>query len=317
VLTVRAVFDGGAEDEATALVTVANQAPPPLAVRAPLPDGSTVTGTVHVVAPVEGSPERVEFWVDGTLRHVERSAPYEFDWDASREQPGTHTLLIRAVSGDRSTSATQTLTVPAPAPPPAPTVTLPLADGQTLAGTVHVVAEATGKPARVEFSVDGRLRHVERSAPYEFDWDTTREADGAHTLQAKAVSDAGSGTASATVTVANRPVEPEPVPQPPTPESPPPPEPSAVPAFAVQSSLADGATVTGTVRIEATVTGEARRVEVWVDGRRRAIDYGAPWAFDWDTTRFADGRHTVVLRARARDGSTVEATAVVVVANGS
>ena len=84
------------------------------------------------------------------------------------------------------------------------------------------------------------------------------------------------------------------------------------------STPVDGATVTGTVRVEAGVQNPdgAASVEFFVDGDARAVADEAPYAFDWDTA--ADGAGPHALKAVATDDggrtATDDDTGVTVVA---
>jgi hypothetical protein len=71
-------------------------------------------------------------------------------------------------------------------------------EGEQVAGLVLWRVDVTGKPARVEFLVDGVLRGADVAAPYTLGWDSAAEAPGAHRLTARAV---GKKTVEATVTV--------------------------------------------------------------------------------------------------------------------
>ena len=65
-------------------------------------------------------------------------------------------------------------------------------------------AEPSGV-AKVEFFLDGQLLQTVTTAPYEFQWDSTKVANGTHTLVAKATDNAGNVGVSETntFTVAN------------------------------------------------------------------------------------------------------------------
>lgn len=102
-------------------------------------------------------------------------------------------------------------TEPAPEPTPEPatdseapvvSVTSPSA-GATVSRTVTVKASATDNVGvdRVELFVDGVRLATDSSAPYEFRWDTTKVANGSHTLTAVAYDAAGNSAASAAVSV--------------------------------------------------------------------------------------------------------------------
>ncbi|MFQ6098535.1 MAG: Ig-like domain-containing protein, partial [Armatimonadota bacterium] len=57
--------------------------------------------------------------------------------------------------------------------------------GDTLSGTAVVVADVGSQEevGSVAFYVDGRFRTLTNTKPYRYEWDTTRVADGAHTLK--------------------------------------------------------------------------------------------------------------------------------------
>jgi subtilisin family serine protease len=84
------------------------------------------------------------------------------------------------------------------------------------------------------------------------------------------------------------------------------------------ASPSGGATVSGMVTIDATATDNVgvTKVELWVDGALASTDVGAPYGFTWDTSKVANGQHSLV--ARAYDGAgnaTSSATVTVGVAN--
>lgn len=62
----------------------------------------------------------------------------------------------------------------------------------------------TGRVVRVEFVVDGELRHAATKAPFALQWDTTQEAPGEHVLTLRLVGPTGKVTeGSVTVAVAS------------------------------------------------------------------------------------------------------------------
>jgi len=149
---------------------------------------------------------------------------------------------------------------------------------------------AGGRAARVEYVVDGWLRHTERQAPFVFEWDTTRELDGRHRVELWAVADDGRvATASVDVTVANR--------------------------FAVEVDAP--ARARGTVQIGARANGDPQWVELLVDGEVRDVDQEAPFTTGWDTRGERDGRHVVSIWAVAPNGVISRDSAVVTVRNGA
>jgi hypothetical protein len=85
---------------------------PTVSVTSP-PSGSVVIGTVNVSANAADNigVTRVDFLVDGVVRHTDTTAPYNYAWDTVSVAPGTsHTLSVKAYDAANN-SATATVTV--------------------------------------------------------------------------------------------------------------------------------------------------------------------------------------------------------------
>lgn len=171
----------------------------------------------------------------------------------------------------------------------APSVSLDSpANGATVSGTYTVTATATDNVGvdRVDFYVDGVLKSSDTTSAYTFSWDTTAVSNGSHTLQAKGLDTAGNVGSSSiiTVTVSN------------------------VTNTSVSiTTPSDGATVSGTVNITASITGTPpTSVKFYVDGVLKLTKTAAPWSYSWPTGSVVDGPHTVV--AKAYNSTTLLAT---------
>jgi leucyl aminopeptidase len=84
-------------DDLVFAVDSGSSTPPSVSIDAPT-NGATVAFTVDVQA-TASSPvgvARVEFYVDGQLRHSDTAPPWLFSWDTTSATNGTHTLLARA-----------------------------------------------------------------------------------------------------------------------------------------------------------------------------------------------------------------------------
>ncbi|MBX6330365.1 MAG: hypothetical protein IRY91_00810, partial [Gemmatimonadaceae bacterium] len=82
----------------------------------------------------------------------------------------------------------------------------------------------------------------------------------------------------------------------------------------------DSATVSGTVRLEATASSPAGidRVQFLVDGKAVSpTERAAPYTGSWNTTTFADGNHTLTVVATDSAGKSNSMSALVKVKNGS
>jgi PKD repeat protein len=75
--------------------------------------------------------------------------------------------------------------------------------GEEVMGTFTVNATASSelKITRVDFSVDGEVRHSDSDFPFTFPWSTTTVPDGSHTLSCVAYDESGQSGSSSTVSV--------------------------------------------------------------------------------------------------------------------
>jgi len=114
--------------------------------------------------------------------------------------------------------------------------TLKPGNGQTVSGSVAwEVAVGAGSPAKVEFAVDGTVKFTDTTAPYGGSLDTTKLANGKHTLTATASGARGvKATTQVSVKVENAPPAPEPAPAP---------EPEPMPEASSGQPLYWGATI--------------------------------------------------------------------------
>lgn len=152
-----------------------------------------------------------------------------------------------------------------------------------LSGTIAVAVAATDDTAvvRTDLYVNNQLFASETLAPYSFALDTTKFADGATTLQAKAADGAGNVGASTAITVniAND---------------------TVAPVATIQSPI-DGSKVGGTVSVSASATDDklVKQVSLVIDGREVAIAYGsstsASVSYSWPT-----GSTTTTTRGKAK-----------------
>lgn len=139
-------------------------------------------------------------------------------------------------------------------------------EGEPVSGIVIITVEASTTP---EIAIDGSK--VARA--YSYSWDTAIYSDGAHQIQASA----HGYTHKISVTVDNG-------------GSPPPDNPPVV----TITSPSNGATVSGTITIMVTVSDEESLTpEIYIDSMYVAKSS----AYEWDTTPYADGSHTIYANA--------------------
>jgi hypothetical protein len=153
------------------------------------------------------------------------------------------------------------------------------------------------------FTVDGKVRRVDRKPPFLFSWSTNRAKPGRHVVAVVATS-IDHRTATRRIPLV--------VPQPPKPKPRPKPKPPVVTAPRILGqSLADGQEVSGLAVWRVDVAGQAEWVEFWIDGELRGTDLQRPFTLGWDTAAETPGEHR--LEARAVGANAREARAPVTV----
>jgi hypothetical protein len=271
----------------------------PLAVRRTL----TVTKTGGGAGAVTSSPAGVDCgqtcsadFDEGTEITLAATAQAgsRFDGFSGGGCPGASPCTL-TLSADTTVTATFTL-LPTDAPPTV-SITSP-ANGATVSGTVTIQASASDDKgvSKVEFYIDGAKADEDTAAPYEHPWDSTAATNAVHILKAKAYDTAAqSAEHQISVTVNNV-------------DNP--------PAVSI-TSPANGATVSGTVAIQASATDDkgVGKVEFYVDAAKVGEDTAAPYEQSWDTKTSTNAAHT--LRAKAYDtiGQSAESSVSVTVNN--
>ncbi len=91
------------------------------------------------------------------------------------------------------------------------------------------------------------------------------------------------------------------------------------PPTVVITSPSDGASVSGTVTVQASASDDdgVAKVEFSVDGVKQRTDTSSPYTYAWDTTTVANGSHTIQARAFDTADQTAQSEVDVTVSNGS
>jgi hypothetical protein len=147
------------------------------------------------------------------------------------------------------------------------TITNPT-NGATVSGIVEITVDTNDNPDKVDISIDGTIV----GSGISYFWDTTAYADGSHTI----VASARGNSDTVSVTVDNGGTPPD------------------YPPEVTITSPSNGATVSGTVTIMVTVSDEESLTpDIYIDGSYVATSS----AYEWDTTAYADGSHTIYAEA--------------------
>jgi len=177
-------------------------------------------------------------------------------------------------------------------------------DGATVADVVNVIVLADDDVgvAEVALHVDGAEFATETSEPYEFAWDSTSVGDGETTFTAVATDEAGNSTTSSKVSVQ--------VSNDSTSD-----DDTTAPTVTI-GSPDDGATVSGTLKIEAWATddGSVTQIDIQVAGELLCSG-GSPLSCTWNTRKTADGSHSISATAHDDADNTGSTAISVTVAN--
>jgi subtilisin family serine protease len=289
---------GNSATSASVNVTVDN-APPVVSLSAPA-NGATVRATVAVAASAADNVavQRVDFYRDANvLIGSDTTAPYQINWDSTTVSAGTHTLYAVGTDTAGNTAAGATLSVVVDNAAPTCALTGPASGALLTGAAVSMTANATDNNAvsRVEFYRDNSvLLGTATTAPYAASWNTTTAADGAHTLYAVAFDAAGNSTGSA---VANVTVD------------------NLAPTVSL-TAPAYGSVVSGSaVALTANATDNVAvaKVEFYLDSNiLLGADTTAPYSFNWNSTTYPSGAHTLYAVATDTAGNPAASASVAV-----
>jgi len=242
---------------------------------------------------------KVEFWDGSTLMKTDNSAPYDYAWNITDADNGTHTWTVFAYDAAYNTSQDSVnLTVDiASADTQAPSVSISPGTSQTYtsAQSVAISAFATDNVSvsKVEFWDGSTLRKLDGSAPYSFNWSVTDADNGTHTWKAIAFDTAGNtsqDSVNLTVNIASADTQ--------------------APSISISPGTSQTYTSAQSVAISAFATDNVSvsKVEFWDGSTLMKSDSGAPYDYAWGITDADNGTHTWTAIAYDAAGNTGQAS---------
>jgi len=77
------------------------------------PNGATVSGTIIIKADAtdNNEVEKVEFYIDGTLKSIDASSPYEYSWNSTTYTNTLHTIMAKAHDAANNAGSSSVITV--------------------------------------------------------------------------------------------------------------------------------------------------------------------------------------------------------------
>jgi len=165
-------------------------------------NGETVLGTVNITVSYTGDIDEVQFYIDGTWKYTDSTAPFSWSWNTTTYSEGNHTIRVDGyVLGTFADDHEITVYVDN-VPDYEVTITNPT-NGSTVSGTVTCAADSNC--TSVKWYINGVFKAEDTTAPFQYSWNTTLEAeDQQSTVTAEGIVDGSvQDTDSVTVTVDN------------------------------------------------------------------------------------------------------------------
>ena len=159
-------------------------------------NGATISDTASIKASASDNAgvNKVEFYVNGTLKSTSTASPYSYSLDTKTAANGNCALMAKAydAAGNVGQSSSVTVTVFNDTVAPTVSITAPT-NGATVSGIVSVTSKAIDNVgvANVKYYVNGVLKSTVTAAPYKYSWDTKTAANGSCRLLAKVYDAAG------------------------------------------------------------------------------------------------------------------------------
>jgi len=253
--------------------------------------GQTVSGDVFIdaLATDNSGIDRVEFFINTDLAHIDSIGPdYNYTWSTDTF-PDDQDYIISLIGYDLVDNE-------GPSTPitvhldnydnisPSGSILYPYA-GQSVSEieTISVYAEDNDEVSQVEFYIDNVLVNTDTEEPYEYDWDTSAEAEDLNHIVGAKIADLSGNifeVPSISVYVNNIPND-------------------TSPPIVVISSPTNGQTVAGTVNFTVLANDDSgiSLVEFFIDGESIATTEEAPYTYLWDTTLGHNDPHALSARA--------------------
>ena len=253
--------------------------------------GQTVSGDVFIdaLATDNSGIDRVEFFINTDLAHIDSIGPdYNYTWSTDTF-PDDQDYIISLIGYDlvENEGPSTPITVHLDNYDnisPSGSILYPYA-GQSVSEieTISVYAEDNDEVSQVEFYIDNVPVYTDTEEPYEYDWNTSAEAEDLNHIVGAKIADLSGNifeVPSVSVYVNNIPND-------------------TSPPIVVISSPANGQTVAGTVNFTVLANDDSgiSLVEFFIDGESIATTEEAPYTYLWDTTLGHNDPHALAARA--------------------
>ena len=276
----------------------------------------TVSGDVlvEVDASDDTGVAQVVLYANGQSVGTDSTAPYQFSWNSGGVSDGNVTLTAYAYdsAGNAGISSGVSINVDnqpdnVESTPPSVAILSPAASSNVISGAVTVSVDASDDTGvtYVALYVNGQVAGTDSAAPYEFDWDSTRVADGDVSFVARAYDGAGNVGTSSTVTaiVKNQPDTVD----------------NTAPTVQI-SNPKDGSIVSGNISINVSAedANGVTELSVYINGTLKCNTTDtASLSCSWNTRKLSGGSYNITAAARDADGNRKDNSVSVTIGSGS
>ena len=288
--------------------------PPSVSITYPS-DGATLSGYTVPLVSASASDNvfvsEVKFTL-GTLSITDKTSPYEVVFDTTKLPNGTTLLKVEAKDTSNNASTAQ-ITVNIQnkiVDTTAPTISvISPTDGSTVSGITTISASASDNVsvASASFFIDGIFLGEDTSSPYEISWDSTKETNGNHTIQAKALDTSNNLGESTIITVnVNNTIA--------TPTPNPNPSDTTPPTVSITQPL-DGSIVPRntqvTIQVSASDNVAVSKVEFLVNNSIKCTSTVTPYTCNWKVPGKRGASYTIQAKAYDTSNNTNSSTITV------
>ncbi len=272
-----------ASDEITIIV---DNTPPTASINSPM-NGAVVSGTVTIdVSYGDANLEEARLYLDNTLVAELTGSTYQLD--TTQYSDGTHTLKL-VVSDKAGNTMESTITITIDNTPPVISIEAP-GNNTYVKGTVTINVSYTDLTLDKAVLVINGVEH-DITGETSYVLDTTTLPDGEVTITLRVTDKAGHESSQSIVLIVDN--------TPPTVEI---------------TSPINNAVVSGTINIAFSVEdANIEKAVLTIDGAEQVVT--GKNSYTLDTTKLADGEHTITLTAIDKAGNKAEATITIIVDN--
>ncbi len=281
--------------------------PPNIVIYEPA-SNQTVYGIIEILTLVtdNDSIDRVEFYHNYNLEHVDNIPNYTYSWNTLDEEDDTEHIWY-ATAYDANGNSSQTVPIAVSVDnidneSPSGGIIYPYA-GQVVQDTITIQAEVFDNTgiSQVQFMIDGSVVYIDEENPYFYDWNTLLYSEDEEHLLSISISDYDGNTFenSISVIINNNPI----------------PDVDNIYPYASILNPISGQTLNDTISVLGFATDNylVTQVQFLINNEIVSSLNDTPYTFQWNTTEFENNsEHILIMTAEDQAGNITTAQPVLI-----